>query len=70
LACGSSTAAAPPRARISPTGVLYSLESHCNRSGEIHIDCFRILAWLTLATIPLLFAIRHFKPAVQPPAGH
>jgi hypothetical protein len=26
------------------------------------MDTLRILAWLTLATIPLLFAIRHFKP--------
>jgi DHA2 family multidrug resistance protein len=34
------------------------------------MDCFRILAWLTLATIPVLFAIRHFKPAGNPPAGH
>lgn len=34
------------------------------------MDCFRILAWFTLATIPLLFAIRHFKPADKPPAGH
>ena len=34
------------------------------------MDCFRILAWLTLATIPLLFAIRRFKPVGKPPAGH
>jgi DHA2 family multidrug resistance protein len=34
------------------------------------MDCFRILAWLSLATIPLLFAIRHFKPVGKPSAGH
>jgi len=34
------------------------------------MDCFRILAWVTLATLPLLFAVRHFKPAGKPPAAH
>lgn len=34
------------------------------------MDCFRILAWITLVTIPLLFALRHFIPAGRPPAGH
>jgi DHA2 family multidrug resistance protein len=34
------------------------------------MDCFRIIAWLTLATIPLLLFIRHFKPAGKVPAGH
>jgi hypothetical protein len=27
------------------------------------VDCFRILAWLTLGTVPLILLVRHFKPA-------
>lgn len=34
------------------------------------MDCFLILAWVTLATIPLLFGIRNFKAVGKPPAGH
>ncbi len=34
------------------------------------VDCFRVLAWFTVATIPLIFAIRHFKRAGKPPAAH
>ena len=34
------------------------------------MDCFRVLAWVTLATIPLLFALRRFTPAGKPPVGH
>jgi len=34
------------------------------------MDAFRILAWVTLATIPVLLAIRHFKPAGKAPAAH
>jgi len=34
------------------------------------MDAFRILAWVTLATIPVLFAIRYFKPVGKPPAAH
>jgi DHA2 family multidrug resistance protein len=34
------------------------------------MDCFRVIAWITLATIPLLLFIRHFKPAGKAPAGH
>ena len=26
------------------------------------MDCFRVIAWLTLAVVPLLFLIRRFKP--------
>jgi len=33
------------------------------------MDCFRILAWVTLATLPLLFALRRFKPEGKPPAA-
>jgi len=34
------------------------------------MDCFRILAWITLATVPLIIFIRHFKAAGKAPAGH
>ena len=34
------------------------------------MDAFRILAWVTLATVPLLLAIRYFKPVGKAPAGH
>ncbi len=34
------------------------------------LDCFRIIAWLTLATIPLLLLLHYFKPGGKAPAGH
>jgi DHA2 family multidrug resistance protein len=34
------------------------------------LDCFRVIAWLTLAAIPLLLMIRCFKPAGTAPAAH
>jgi DHA2 family multidrug resistance protein len=34
------------------------------------MDAFRILAWVTLTMIPVLFAIRYFKPAGKPPTAH
>jgi DHA2 family multidrug resistance protein len=34
------------------------------------MDCFRVIAWLTLAAVPLLLLIKHFKPAGKPPAAH
>src|SRR5216683_70409 len=34
------------------------------------MDCFRGIAWLTLAVVPLLFLVRHFKPAGKTPAAH
>jgi MFS transporter, DHA2 family, multidrug resistance protein len=34
------------------------------------MDCFRGIAWLTLAVVPLLFLIRRFKPAGKAPATH
>jgi len=26
------------------------------------MDCFRVIAWLTLAAVPLLLFVRRFKP--------
>ena len=34
------------------------------------MDCFRGIAWLTLAVVPLLFLVRRFKPAGKAPAAH
>lgn len=34
------------------------------------MDCFRIIAWITLATVPLILLVRHFKPAGNAPAAH
>jgi hypothetical protein len=34
------------------------------------MDCFRVIAWLTLAAVPLLLFVRRFKPAGKSPAAH
>ena len=34
------------------------------------MDCFRVIAWLTLAAVPLLLLLRQFKPAGKAPAAH
>jgi DHA2 family multidrug resistance protein len=34
------------------------------------MDCFRVIAWVTLAIVPLMFLIQRFRPAGKPPAGH
>ncbi|HLJ44714.1 MAG TPA: DHA2 family efflux MFS transporter permease subunit [Bryobacteraceae bacterium] len=34
------------------------------------MDCFRVIAWLTLAAAPLLLLVRHFKPTGKAPAAH
>jgi len=34
------------------------------------MDCFRVIAWLTLATVPLMLFVRHFKAAGKAPVGH
>jgi DHA2 family multidrug resistance protein len=33
------------------------------------MDCFRVIAWLTLAAVPLLLLVRRFKPAGKAPAA-
>jgi DHA2 family multidrug resistance protein len=58
-----------PDATLAAQGGLFHQLQH-QVSLLAFMDCFRILAWLTLATIPLLFAIRRFKPVGKPPAGH
>jgi DHA2 family multidrug resistance protein len=34
------------------------------------MDCFRVIAWLTLAAVPLLFFVKRFKSAGKPSAAH
>ena len=34
------------------------------------MDCFRVIAWLTLAAVPLLLLVRRFKPAGSSTAAH
>ena len=34
------------------------------------MDCFRVIAWLTLAAVPLLLFVRGFKPAAKPHTAH
>jgi DHA2 family multidrug resistance protein len=34
------------------------------------VDCFRVIAWLTLAAVPLLLLVRRFQAAGKAPAGH
>jgi DHA2 family multidrug resistance protein len=34
------------------------------------MDCFRVIGWITLAMIPLVLAVRKFKPGGAAPSGH
>ena len=34
------------------------------------MDCFRVIGWITVVTIPLIFAVRSFKAGGGAPAGH
>jgi DHA2 family multidrug resistance protein len=58
-----------PDAAIAAQGGLFQQLQH-QVSLLAFMDCFRIIAWITLATIPLIFVIRHFTPAGKAPAAH
>jgi hypothetical protein len=58
----------PDAALAAQGGLFEQLQHQVNLLA--FMDCFRIQAWVTLVTIPVLFAIRHFKPAGKPPVGH
>jgi DHA2 family multidrug resistance protein len=34
------------------------------------MDCFRVIGWLSVLMLPLIFAIRKFKAPGETPAGH
>jgi DHA2 family multidrug resistance protein len=58
----------PDAAAAAQGGVFQQLQHQVSLLA--FMDCFRVIAWVTLATVPLLFAIRHFKPAGKAPAAH
>ena len=58
-----------PDAALAAQGGIFQQLQH-QVSLLAFMDCFRILAWITLATVPLILAIRHFKPAGKPPVAH
>jgi len=58
-----------PDAAAAAQGYLYQQFQH-QVSLLSFMDCFRVIAWLTLAAVFLLFFVRHFKPAGKAPAAH
>jgi MFS transporter, DHA2 family, multidrug resistance protein len=50
-------------------GYVYTLLQH-QVSFLGFMDCFRAIAWVTLAAVPLLFLVKRFKAAGKPPAAH
>jgi DHA2 family multidrug resistance protein len=58
-----------PDAAAAAQGHLYQQFQH-QVSLLSFMDCFRVIAWLTLAAVPLLLFIRRFKPAGKGPAAH
>jgi MFS transporter, DHA2 family, multidrug resistance protein len=58
-----------PDAATASQGWIYQQLQH-QVSLLAFMDCFRIIAWITLLTLPLLFLIRRFKAVGKAPAGH
>jgi DHA2 family multidrug resistance protein len=58
-----------PDAAAAAQGYLYQQLQH-QVSLLSFMDCFRVIAWLTLAAVPLLLLVRRFKPAGKAPATH
>jgi len=58
-----------PDAATAAQGYLYQQFQH-QVSLLSFMDCFRVIAWLTLAAVPLLLFVRRFKPAGKAPAAH
>ena len=58
-----------PDAATAANGYVYQQLQH-QVSLLSFMDCFRVIAWLTLAAVPLLLFVRRFKPAGKAPAGH
>jgi DHA2 family multidrug resistance protein len=58
-----------PDAATAAQGYLYQQFQH-QASFLSFMDCFRVIAWLTLAAVPLLLLVRRFKPAGKAPAAH
>ncbi len=58
-----------PDAATAAKGYLYQQLQHQVNLLSF-MDCFRVIAWLTLAAVPLLLFVRRFKPAGKAPAAH
>jgi len=58
-----------PDAAAAAQGYLYQQLQH-QVSLLSFMDCFRVIAWVTLAAVPLLLFVRRFKPAGKAPATH
>jgi DHA2 family multidrug resistance protein len=58
-----------PDAAAASAGSLYQQFQHQVNLLSF-MDCFRVIAWLTLAAIPLLLLIKHVKPLGKVPAAH
>jgi MFS transporter, DHA2 family, multidrug resistance protein len=58
-----------PDAATAANGYVYQeLQRHATLLS--FLDCFRGIAWLTLAAVPLVLLVRNFKPAGKARAGH
>jgi DHA2 family multidrug resistance protein len=58
-----------PDAATAAHGYLYQQLQHQVNLLSF-MDCFRVIAWLTLAAVPLLFFVKRFKSAGKPSAAH
>jgi len=58
-----------PDAATAANGYVYQQLQH-QVSLLSFMDCFRVIAWLTFAAVPLLLFVRRLKPAGKAPAGH
>ncbi|HEY3739374.1 MAG TPA: DHA2 family efflux MFS transporter permease subunit [Bryobacteraceae bacterium] len=58
-----------PDAANAAQGYLYHLLGR-QVSLLAFMDCFRVIAWVTLAAVPLVLLIRRFTPMAKAPAGH
>jgi DHA2 family multidrug resistance protein len=58
-----------PDAAVAAHGYLYQqMQRQVNLLS--FMDCFRVIARLTLAAVPLLLLIRRFKPVGKAPGAH
>ena len=58
----------PDAAAAANAGLLGQLQRQVSLLA--FMDCFRIIAWVTLATVPLILLVRHFKNAAPAPGAH
>jgi MFS transporter, DHA2 family, multidrug resistance protein len=58
-----------PDAAIGAYGTIYR-QMHDQTPFLAFMDCFRVIGWITLASVPLAFFIRKFVPSDKPSTGH